>query len=115
MHPGALHDDAHSGESVTPPMHSPGPRPQLQLYLPEGGCHPSGPYFNTVSATYSDQLPTYPMHNNNTGGSALFPKGHPLSASNPMAYTSYHTQKSLDTSTNVCIRSFGSHFPSLTN
>jgi len=73
MHPGALHDDTHSGESVTPPMPSPGPRPQLQLYLPEGGCHPGGPYFNT---------------------------GHPLPASNPMAYTSYHTQKSLDNSMN---------------
>jgi len=73
MHPGTLRDVPRYSQSVTPPTHSPGPRPQLQLYVPQCGYHLDGPYSNT---------------------------GHPLSGSNAMAYASYNAQKSLDTSMN---------------
>lgn len=62
MHPGTLRDVPRYSQSVTPPTHSPGPRPQLQLYVPQCGYHLDGPYSNTVSARDSDRLPTRVMH-----------------------------------------------------
>ncbi|KAF8337039.1 uncharacterized protein EI90DRAFT_3044663 [Cantharellus anzutake] len=74
INPGGFRDDARSGHSITSPMCSPGPRPQLQLCVPQGGYSPEGSYTPN--------------------------SGHHFSGTNTMAYTSYHAQKSLDPSVN---------------